>query len=459
MSHHPIQQFQRNCLITDKSNLAMTKLMDTRCPGFEEDFCKLLSARHVINSELNDRVAAIIQDVKTRGDEALFEFTQEFDGCTIDEESIYIGSDEIVAAEKLVSSECREAIELAAQRIADYHRHQLPNDHELKTEDTSLGWRWTPIDSVGIYVPGGSASYPSSVLMNAVPANVAGVKKITMTVPTPNGVVSPLVLFAAHCAGVTSILRIGGAQAIAALAYGTQTVRPVDKITGPGNAYVTMAKRQVFGDVGIDLVAGPSEVVVIADETANPQWVASDLLAQAEHDASAQSILLTTSGPFASSVLEKIGEQLSALPRHDIATKSWKNHGALIVAQSVDEIISLTNRMAPEHLQICVEHPEPLVSGIVHAGAIFIGMWTPEAIGDYIAGPNHVLPTTGTARFSSGLSVPDFMKRTTITKMTPTSFAKIARSAEILAISEGLDAHARSLRVRLNALGEINHDQ
>lgn len=437
----------------------MTKLMDTSRPGFEENFCKLLSARHSINSELTERVAAIIQDVKKRGDAALFELTREFDGCTIDEESIYIGSDEIVAAGDLVSSECREAIALAAQRIADYHHHQFPDDRELKTEDALLGWRWTPIDSVGIYVPGGSASYPSSVLMNAVPANVAGVKNITMAVPTPNGVVNPLVLFAAHCAGVTSILRIGGAQAIAALAYGTPTVMPVNKITGPGNAYVTAAKRQVFGDVGIDLVAGPSEVAIIADETANPQWMASDLLAQAEHDASAQSILLTTSEPLATEVRAQMSEQLSVLPRYDIATKSWENHGALIVAQSVDEVISLTNRIAPEHLQICVANPEPLMSGIVHAGAIFIGMWTPEAIGDYIAGPNHVLPTTGTARFASGLSVPDFMKRTTITKMTPTSFAKIAPAAEILAVAEGLDAHARSLRVRLNAFGETDHDQ
>lgn len=438
----------------------MTQLMDTRQPSFADEFRDLITARQTINTDITEQTAAIIAEVRARGNSALYEFTEKFDGCVVDDSSVFIGQDEIDEAIKSVPTDGRQAIELAAARIVKFHQHQLPLDGELAADEegVSLGWRWTPIDAVGIYVPGGSASYPSSVLMNAIPATVAGVKKITMTVPTPNGVLNPLVLFAARCAGVHEILRVGGAQAIAALAYGTESITPVDKITGPGNAYVTMAKKLVFGDVGIDLIAGPSEVAVIADKTANPRWMAADLLAQAEHDAAAQSILLTTEETLASDVLGELKEQLKALPRREIAKRSCEQFGAIIVAQSIDEIISLTNRIAPEHLQICVADAEPYLSGISHAGAIFIGMWAPEAIGDYIAGPNHVLPTTGTARFASGLSVLDFMKRTSITKLTPSLFAKIAPAAETLAVAEGLDAHARSLRWRLQTLNGPNDD-
>ena len=436
----------------------MPKRLNTTQSGFEAGFRQLLSARQEISAHISDRAAAVIRDVRLRGDAALFELTRALDGCVIDADTVFVSSGELDAAAKSVSADCRNAIATAACRIDAYHRMQVPRGHEQKSGSGEiLGWRWNPIDSVGIYVPGGSASYPSSVLMNAIPARAAGVRDITMAVPAPGGAVNPLVLYAARCAGVEKILRIGGAQAIAALAYGTESIDPVDKITGPGNAYVTAAKRLVFGDVGIDLVAGPSEVAVIADGSGDPAWIAADLLAQAEHDSAAQSILLTDCPDLASAVEFHVEALLAELPRRDIASASWETHGAVIVTQGLEEAADLANRIAPEHLQICAAEAESVMNGIRHAGAIFVGSWTPEAIGDYIAGPNHVLPTTGTARFASGLSVLDFMKRTTVTVMTPASFAEIAPAAETLAIAEGLDAHARSLRVRIDALNEADH--
>ncbi len=433
----------------------MPKRLNTAHSGFEAEFRLLLSARRDISAEISARAAGIIREVRARGDAALFELTRELDGCIIDADTLFIDGDAVDAASASVSTERRDAIDAAAERIDAYHRRQIPRDHEFTTEDgASFGWRWTPVDSVGIYVPGGSASYPSSVLMNAIPAKAAGVGRITMAVPAPGGEIDSLVLFAARRAGVDAILRIGGAQAIAALAYGTESVTPVDKITGPGNAYVAAAKKLVFGDVGIDMVAGPSEVAVIADETADPAWIAADLLAQAEHDSAARAILLTTSSRLASAAEKHVDAQLAALPRRKIASASWERHGALIVTRGLNEAAALVNRIAPEHLQICVADMEKVLNGVRHAGAIFAGSWTPEAIGDYIAGPNHILPTAGTARFASGLSALDFMKRTTMTKMTPSSFAGIARAAETLAVAEGLEAHARSLRARLDALNE-----
>ncbi len=438
----------------------MSRILRTDQPDFEAAFQNLLAARKDASADVAQRSAQIIDRVRSGGDPALFALTEELDGCTISTESIRIGHEEIASAVEATSPACREAIDLAADRIADYHRRQRPEDHAFTLPDGSLlGWRWRPVDSAGIYVPGGSASYPSSVLMNAVPAKVAGVQNLVMTVPTPGGTINPLVLYAAHRAGVDVILRIGGAQAIAALAYGTQSVPAVDMITGPGNAYVTAAKKLVYGEVGIDLLAGPSEVVIIADDSIDPEWIAADLLAQAEHDQDAQSILLTTSANLAVSVADKIARQLRCLPRRSIASASWEQHGALVVVRHRNELIDLANRVAAEHLQVCADEPQELIDGIRHAGAIFSGAWTPEAIGDYVAGPNHVLPTSGTARFASGLSILNFMKRTTITRMSSDSFANIALAGETLAVAEGLDGHARSLRLRLEEFGRERDDR
>jgi len=352
-----------------------------------------------------------------------------------------------------VSPEDAAALTLAADRIRAYHARQMPQD--ASWEDASgatLGWRWTPVSAAGLYVPGGTASYPSSVLMNAIPARVAGVERLVICVPTPDGVINPLVLLAARIAGVDTVYRIGGAQAIAALAYGTQTIAAVDKITGPGNAYVAAAKRRVFGRVGIDMIAGPSEILVIADESNDPDWIALDLLSQAEHDESAQSILITTDAGFGRAVAVSVDRYLETLDRRRIAGASWAAHGAIITVRDLDEAAVLADRIAAEHLELCVADPEALAARIRHAGAMFLGAWTPEAIGDYVGGPNHVLPTARSARFSSGLSVLDFMKRTTMARMTPAALAAIGPAAERLAQSESLQAHALSVRVRLDRL-------
>jgi histidinol dehydrogenase len=362
---------------------------------------------------------------------------------------------EIEAAAAAVEPADRATLELAAGRIRAYHERQVPANARWTDEaGAELGWRWTPVASAGLYVPGGLASYPSSLLMNAIPARVAGVGRLVVCAPTPDGAVNPLVLLAARLAGVDTVYRIGGAQAIAALAYGTETIAPVDKITGPGNAWVAAAKRRVFGRVGIDMIAGPSEVLVIADAANDPDWIALDLLAQAEHDAAAQAILVTDDAAFGRAVAAAVGARLESLARRDIAGASWRDFGAVVAVRSWDEAVSLADRLAPEHLQICTADAEALASRVRHAGAIFLGGWTPEVVGDYVGGPNHVLPTARSARFSSGLSVLDFMKRTTIARMTPAALAAIGPAAERLARAEGLEAHALSLRARLDRLNQ-----
>ena len=390
-----------------------------------------------------------------RGDQALIDLTARFDRLTLTPQTLAFTADEINAECAKVSPEDRAALELAADRIHAYHARQMPeNASWVDDAGAMLGWRWTPVSAAGLYVPGGTASYPSSVLMNAVPARVAGVQRLLITCPTPDGVVNPLVLMAAQIAGVDTIYRIGGAQAVAALAYGTQTIAPVDKITGPGNAYVAAAKRRVFGRVGIDMIAGPSEILIIADRDNDPDWIALDLLSQAEHDASTQSILITDDAAFGIAVSAAVDARLQTLQRRDIAGAAWRTNGAIITVQNLDQAANLSNKIAPEHLELCVADPEALSDQITHAGAIFLGAWTPEAIGDYLGGPNHVLPTARSARFSSGLSVMDFIKRTTIAKMTPGALAQIGPAAERLAISESLQAHGLSVRARLDRLNE-----
>ncbi len=429
----------------------MARKLDTRAPGFEAAFAALIGTKRETEDDVAASVRVIIADVRARGDEALIALSARFDKVGLTPETLRIGADEIAAAERLCSKRTLDALDVAAARIETYHRRQLPADDSF-TDDTgaTLGWRWTALDSVGLYVPGGTASYPSSVLMNAIPARVAGVSRIVMVTPASGGKINPLTLAAAKRAGVREIYRIGGAQAIAALAFGTKTIVPVDKIVGPGNAYVAAAKREVFGHVGIDSVAGPSEILVIADANNNPDWIAADLLSQAEHDASSQSILITDDEKFAAAVEEAIVRALATLPRKDIASASWNAHGAIIVAAKLEQACVLANRIAPEHLEIATENPQSLLPHIRHAGAIFLGRNTPEAMGDYIAGPNHVLPTARTARFSSGLSVLDFLKRTTLLACAPQTIAAIGPDAIALAEAEGLDAHARSIAARLN---------
>ncbi|MCG6884364.1 MAG: histidinol dehydrogenase [Silicimonas sp.] len=433
----------------------MPQFLNTEDADFEARFRALLAMKREDSPDVNATVAGIIAEVRARGDEALIELTEKFDRQRLTPETLAITDEEIEAAVDAVSDEEFEALKRAAARIRDYHRRQLPKD-EKWTDPTGamLGWRWTAISSAGLYVPGGLASYPSSVLMNAIPATVAGVSRLVMVVPTPDGEVNPLVLAAARLAGVDRIYRIGGAQAVAALAYGTETIRPVDKITGPGNAYVAAAKRQVFGTVGIDMIAGPSEILVIADEDNDPDWIAIDLLSQAEHDESAQSILITTDEAFGAKVGRAVEARLETLQRREIAGASWRDNGAIITVKNLGEAAALADDIAPEHLELCVANPGALADNISHAGAIFLGAWTPEAIGDYIGGPNHVLPTARSARFSSGLSVMDFLKRTTITEMTPGALAEIGPAAEVLARSESLEAHALSVRARLDRLNE-----
>ena len=431
----------------------MTQFLTTNQVDFQTQFQALLSAKREDSPDVDAIVADIIADVRKRGDAAVTELTSKFDRLDLSSDKLVFTREEIIGYCSTVPTAERDALELAAERIRAYHAKQLPKDESwIDDAGVSLGWRWTPVSAAGLYVPGGLASYPSSVLMNAIPAKVAGVKRLAICVPTPDGIINPLVLLAAQIAGVDEIYRIGGAQAIAALAYGTETIAPVDKITGPGNAFVAAAKRRVFGKVGIDMIAGPSEILVIADSDNNPTWIATDLLAQAEHDESAQAILITDNEAFGHKVQAEVERQLLTLPRRNIAGPSWRNFGAIIVVKSLKEAVELSDRIAPEHLELCVADPDELAAKITHAGAIFIGAWTPEAIGDYVGGPNHVLPTARSARFSSGLSVMDFLKRTTLTKMTPMALAKIGPSAEILANSEGLQAHGFSVRVRLDKI-------
>jgi len=435
----------------------MPVFLSTAATGFEAGFEAFLHTKRESDSDVLDTVNTIISDVRARGDAAVIDLTQRFDRLTLTPETIAFSPAEIDAAIAQVPPAEHEALVLAADRIRAYHARQLPADARW-TDDSGadLGWRWSAVSSAGLYVPGGLASYPSSVLMNAIPAAVAGVENLVICVPTPDGKVNPLVLLAARLSQVETVYRIGGAQAIAAMAYGTESVKPVDKITGPGNAFVAVAKRQVFGQVGIDMIAGPSEILVIADKDNNPDWLALDLLSQAEHDESAQSILITDDAEFGKTVAQAIEKRLQTLERRNIAGKSWADYGAVITVRDLNEAAALSNRIAPEHLEICVADAEALAEKCRHAGAIFIGAYTPEAIGDYVGGPNHVLPTGRTARFSSGLNVLDFMKKTTISRMTPQSLRAIGPAAATLAKSEGLQAHGLSVLARLEAL---NHEQ
>jgi len=429
----------------------MVRRLNSKDKNFGADFEALLFARREVEEDVAGQVKAIIADVRKRGDAALIELTNKFDHAGITKETLKLSAAEIEAALSKVSKEQHAAIETAATRIESYHRRQIPEDARFTDETGAvLGWRWTSVDSVGLYVPGGTASYPSSVLMNAIPAKVVGVTRIVMVTPATRGTINPLVLVAAKRAGVTDIYRIGGAQAVAALAYGTESIAAVDKIVGPGNAYVAAAKREVFGQVGIDSVAGPSEILVIADGANDPEWIAADLLSQAEHDASSQSILITDDAGFADRVAQAAERQIETLPRKAIAAKSWADYGAIIVVAKLDDAAPLADRIAPEHLEIATADPEGFSKKVRHAGAIFLGRHTPEAMGDYIAGPNHVLPTSRTARFSSGLSVLDYMKRTTLLGLDAASMAAIGPDALTLAEAEGLEAHARSIAARLN---------
>jgi histidinol dehydrogenase len=431
----------------------MPVFLDTTDPDFEPAFAALLSAKREDSPDVDDIVAGIIADVRARGDTAVIELTAKFDQLDLTADTLAFSEAEIEAECAKVNDTDRAALETAATRIRAYHERQLPQDQSwTDAAGATLGWRWTPVSAAGLYVPGGLASYPSSVLMNAIPAKVAGVERLAITVPTPDGVVNPLVLLAARIAGVDEIYRIGGAQAIAALAYGTDTIAPVDKITGPGNAFVAAAKRRVFGKVGIDMIAGPSEILVIADRDNDPDWIALDLLSQAEHDESAQSLLITDDAAFGHAVAEAVDKRLETLERRAIAGASWRDFGAVITVADLSEATRLSNRIAPEHLELCVADPEALADACTHAGAIFLGGWTPEAIGDYVGGPNHVLPTARSARFSSGLSVMDFVKRTTLARMTPEALRAIGPAAETLAISESLEAHGLSVRARLDKL-------
>lgn len=425
--------------------------LDSAAPDFESRFVELLASKREASQEVGDIVAGIIADVRARGDVAVAELTNRFDKAGVTPETLRFSEEEIAEAAARVTPEVREALQTAHDRIKSHHERQMPRD-DLYTDalGVTLGSRWTAIDAVGIYVPGGLASYPSSVLMNAVPAKVAGVSRIAMVVPTPNGQLASAILCAAQIAGVTEIYRIGGAQAVAALAYGTASIPRVDKIMGPGNAFVAAAKRQVFGQVGIDLIAGPSEVLVIADRSANPAWVAADLIAQAEHGGGAQSILVTTDANLADAVEAEVDRQLSLLPKESIAREGWDTFGAVITVDSLATATNLANRIASEHVELAIDDPQSLVPAIRHAGAIFLGHHTPEAIGDYVGGSNHVLPTARSARFASGLGVLDFIKRTSILGCTPSSLSALAEAAVTIAEVEALDGHGRSISIRLN---------
>jgi len=425
--------------------------LDSGATDFAERFRAFLDTKREVAADVEATVRPIVADVIARGDRALHDYTLQLDQFDLDRAGLRVTDDDIAAAIESCEPRTLEALSFARQRIEQFHRRQIPqNDLFTDALGVELGARWTAIEAVGLYVPGGTAAYPSSVLMNAVPAKVAGVPRIVMTVPAPRGVLSPLVLAAAKLAGVDEIYRIGGAQAVAALAYGTATIVPVAKIVGPGNAYVAAAKRLVFGKVGIDMIAGPSEVLILADATGNADWIAADLLAQAEHDASAQAILITDDAELAGAVERSVEDQIARLPRRAIAAASWRDFGAVILVRSLDESAPLVDAIAPEHLEIAATDAESLAGRIRNAGAIFIGAHTPEAIGDYVGGSNHVLPTARSARFSSGLGVLDFMKRTSILKCGPEQLRALADAAITLGHAEGLDAHARSVAMRLN---------
>jgi histidinol dehydrogenase len=429
----------------------MAVWLKTADPDFEDRFTALLAQKREQAADVNAAVADIIARVREEGDTALADLTLAFDELDLRKTGIRVSLQEIEAARGKVDDKTREALQLAHERILSHHQRQLPKDDIYKDAlGVELGTRWTPVASAGLYVPGGTASYPSSVMMNAVPAKVAGVPRIVMVVPAPRGALNPLVLVAAELAGISEIYRVGGAQAIAALAYGTESIAPVVKIVGPGNAYVAAAKRQVFGQVGIDMVAGPSEVVVIADPDNDPAWIASDLLAQAEHDTAAQAILITHNEAFARAVEQAVETELAVLPRAETARASWRDFGAVILVRSFAEAPALADRLAPEHLEIATKDADALAALVRDAGAIFIGQHTPEVIGDYVAGSNHVLPTARSARFASGLGVLDFMKRTSILKLDADSLAALGPAAMALAEAEGLDAHRRSVAIRLN---------
>jgi histidinol dehydrogenase len=425
--------------------------LDRNSPDFAARFAGFLAAKREVSADIEAATRAIVEDVAARGDAALIEATRKFDRLDLEPASLRITAAEIDAAVEACDTETRDALALARDRIESFHRRQLPRDERFTDPlGVELGWRWSAIDAVGLYVPGGTAAYPSSVLMNAVPAQVAGVARVVMVVPTPDGKLNPLVLAAARLGGVQEIYRVGGAQAVAALAYGTATIAPVAKIVGPGNAYVAAAKRLVFGKVGIDMIAGPSEVLVIADRGGHAGWIAADLLAQAEHDESAQSILITDDAALADEVARAVEAQLQTLPRAAIARASWRDFGAIMTVEHLDQAVTLANAIAAEHLEIMTADPEALAARISNAGAIFLGPHTPEAIGDYVGGSNHVLPTARSARFSSGLGVLDFMKRTSLLKCGPAQLRELGPAAITLGKAEGLEAHARSVGLRLN---------
>jgi histidinol dehydrogenase len=425
--------------------------LDRSRADFAERFAAFLAMKREVAADIEAATRAIVDDVAARGDAALIEATRKFDRLELDAGGLRVTTAEIDAAVKACDAETLDALQLARDRIEVFHRRQLPEDERfVDALGVELGWRWSAIESVGLYVPGGTAAYPSSVLMNAVPARVAGVARAVMVVPAPDGKLNPLVLAAARLGGVSEIYRVGGAQAVAALAWGTATIAPVAKIVGPGNAYVAAAKRLVFGKVGIDMIAGPSEVLVIADSTGNAGWIAADLLAQAEHDVNAQSILITDSAALADEVERAVESQLSTLPRAQIARASWNEFGAIILVERLDDAVGLANAIAAEHLEIMTADPEAFSLKIRNAGAIFLGPHTPEAIGDYVGGSNHVLPTARSARFSSGLGVLDFMKRTSILKCGPDQLRALGGAAMTLGKAEGLEAHARSVGLRLN---------
>ena len=424
--------------------------LDASAPGFAAAFRDLVEARRDGDADVAAKVSGIIADVRARGDEALVELTRRFDRIDLNDSGFAVTAAEIDAARAQVPAETLAALEFAATRVRDFHARQRPDDHDaIDAAGVRAGYRWSAVAAAGLYVPGGLASYPSSVLMNAIPAVVAGVERLVMVTPTPDGRLNPLVLAAAHLAGVTEIYRIGGAQAVAALAYGTATIAPVDKIVGPGNTWVAEAKRQLYGTVGIDMVAGPSEIVVVSDGASSPEWVAADLLSQAEHDRTAQSILITDDVPFSEAVAAAVERQLPLLATQDVARASWEAYGAIIVVARLDDAIPLVDALAPEHVELMIDDPHAMFARLRHAGSVFLGSHTPEAAGDYVGGPNHVLPTGRRARFASGLSVTDFMKRTTFLDCGPAGLAAIGPAAAILADAEGLPAHAASVRVRL----------
>lgn len=425
--------------------------LDQRQADFEARFKAFLSEKRETEVDVIDTVKAILADVKLRGDQALIDYTTKFDRYPLTLETIRVSDAEIAASRGKCDPSVLAALDVAYQRIVAFHERQRPEDLNFTDADgIGLGYRWTAVGAAGLYVPGGTAAYPSSVLMNAVPAKVAGVERLVMVVPTPDGIINPLVMAAAELAGVDEVYRIGGAQAVGALAYGTETIAPVDKIVGPGNAFVAAAKREVFGTVGIDMIAGPSEILVLADGKNDPAWIAADLLSQAEHDTAAQAVLITDDADFADAVIAAVDTHLKTLPRTEIATESWKNYGAVILVRSLQSALPLVDRMAPEHLEIAADDAESLAADIRNAGAIFLGRYAPEAIGDYVAGPNHVLPTARSARFSSGLGVLDFMKRTSMIRCDADGLRRIGPAAKTLADAEGLAAHALSVSIRLN---------